>query len=183
MYIKEMKQRQEAEEELSQQKKEKESLKQAILMLQNELDWYRYHSNENANALQEANQQKHLLEHRISEYNKVKRERDDAVKEARGMRMEKELTAPCAYVAISKYDSHIKPKQTIEPRHLFPHQPLDKKLTLSTTAMWLFISAGSNRYRNSREVRRRSVFTFLPLLTYLLLLPIAAIHVRGTIKI
>lgn len=114
MYIKEMKRRQEAEEGLSQQKKEKESLKQAILMLQNELDWYRYHSNENANALQEANQQKHLLEHRISEYNKVKRERDDAVKEARGMRMEKELTAPCAYGAMNSEFSLLELEQATQ---------------------------------------------------------------------
>ncbi|RCV43939.1 hypothetical protein SETIT_9G334400v2 [Setaria italica] len=122
MYIKEMKLRKETEEELSQQMEETESLKQATLMLQNELDWYRYQWKENASALQEANQQKCLLEHQISEsdsiasylgesmrvsdplvqslklaYSKVKRERDDAVKKARDMHMEKELTAPCAY--------------------------------------------------------------------------------------
>ncbi|KAG2583558.1 hypothetical protein PVAP13_6KG216500 [Panicum virgatum] len=64
--------------------------------------------------LEEANQQKHLLEHRISEYNKVKRERDDAVKEARGMRMEKELTAPCAYGAMNSEFSLIELEQATQ---------------------------------------------------------------------
>lgn len=114
MYIKEMKQRKETEEELSQQKKETESLKQATLMLQTELDWYRYQPNENANALQEANQQKRLLEHSISEYNKVKRERDDAVKEARDMRMEKELTARCACGAMNSEFSLIELEQATQ---------------------------------------------------------------------
>ncbi|CAN6284022.1 unnamed protein product [Urochloa humidicola] len=126
MYIKEMKLRKETEEELCQQKEEIESLKQATLVLQNELDWYRYQWNENDSALQEVKQQKRLLEHQISEsdclagylgesmrasdslvqslkleYSKVKRERDDAIKEARDLRMEKELTAPCASGAMN----------------------------------------------------------------------------------
>ncbi|XP_062206178.1 U-box domain-containing protein 33-like isoform X2 [Phragmites australis] len=126
MYIKEMELRKEVEAELSQQKEETETLKEAMLVLQNELDWYKYQWKKNANALQDVNQQKCLLEHRISEsdsiasyleesmraseslvqslnleYNKVKRERDDVVKEARDMRIEKELTAHCAYGVMS----------------------------------------------------------------------------------
>jgi serine/threonine protein kinase len=126
MYTKDIEIRKEIEAEISQQREETETLKKATLMLQNELDWYRYQWNKNANALQQASKQKRLLEHRISEldsvashlgesmrasdslvlslkleYSKVKRERDDAVKEARDMRMEKELTEPRAYGAMS----------------------------------------------------------------------------------
>jgi hypothetical protein len=139
MYIKDMEIRKEIEAEISQQKEETETLKEATLMLQNELDWYRYQWNKNANALQEANKQKHLLEHRISEldsvanylgesmrasdslvhslkleYSKVKRERDDAVKEARDMRMEKELTEPCAYGAMNSEFSLVELEQATQ---------------------------------------------------------------------
>lgn len=113
--------RKEVEAKLSQEKEGTEALKQATVMLQNELDWFTYQWNENVNRLQEVNQQKRCLEHRISEsdsvasyleenmrateslvqslkleYNKVKLERDDAVKEARDMRIERELIAPCS---------------------------------------------------------------------------------------
>lgn len=126
MYINEMELRKETEAKLSQEKEESESLKHATMVLQNDLDWLKYQLNEKANRLQDLNQQKHLLEHRISEsdsvatyleesmkvtesrvqslkleYSKMKRERDDAVKEARSMRIEKELTNSCAYGAIS----------------------------------------------------------------------------------
>ncbi|CAD6211969.1 unnamed protein product [Miscanthus lutarioriparius] len=139
MYIKDMEIRKEIEAEISQQKEQTETLKEATLMLQNELDWYRYQWNKNANALQEANKQKHLLEHRISEldsvasylgesmrasdslvnslkleYSKVKRERDDAVKEARDMRMEKELTEPCAYGAMNSEFSLVELEQATQ---------------------------------------------------------------------
>ncbi|KAL5231876.1 hypothetical protein ABZP36_030652 [Zizania latifolia] len=126
MYFIEMELRKEVEAKLSQEKEESEALKHDTVVLQNELDWFKYQLNENTNRLQELNQQKHFPEHHISEsdsiasyleenmnateslvqslkleYNKVKRERDDAVKEARSMRIEKELTAPCSYGSMS----------------------------------------------------------------------------------
>ncbi|KAL6906439.1 hypothetical protein ACP4OV_004040 [Aristida adscensionis] len=122
MYIKEMELRKEVESELSQQKKETEALKQAMLMINNELEWYKNKWNDNANPLQEVNQQQCLLKYhmtesdsvasyleegmRISEslaqslkleYNKVKREQDDAVKEARDIHIGKK----CAYGGMS----------------------------------------------------------------------------------
>ncbi|TVU31785.1 hypothetical protein EJB05_23486, partial [Eragrostis curvula] len=126
MYIMEVKLRREVEAQLSQIKEDTETLKQATIMLQNELGWYKYQWNATVNALQNVNKQKRLLEHSISEsdsiasdlgesvrvseslvqslkleYNKVKRERDDAVKEARGMRIEKEFTASSVYGAFN----------------------------------------------------------------------------------
>ncbi|TVU02914.1 hypothetical protein EJB05_51565, partial [Eragrostis curvula] len=126
MYIMEVKLRREVEAQLSQIKEDTETLKQATIMLQNELGWYKYQWNATVNALQNVNKQKRLVEHSISEsdsiasdlgesvrvseslvqslkleYNKVKRERDDAVKEARGMRIEKEFTASSVYGAFN----------------------------------------------------------------------------------
>uniref|UniRef100_A0A0D9XM56 RING-type E3 ubiquitin transferase n=1 Tax=Leersia perrieri TaxID=77586 RepID=A0A0D9XM56_9ORYZ len=139
MYVNEMELRKEAEAKLSQEKEESECLKHTTVALQNDLDWLKYQLNENANRLQELNQQKCFLEHHISEsdsvatyleenmkameslvqslkleYSKMKRERDDAVKEARGMRIEKELTTSCVYGAMSSEFSLMELEQATE---------------------------------------------------------------------